>query len=59
MNSDGKIRTRSSAAFGCWKICCTIRLAPPPAVPEIDLADPAILKMTLKQRMEDHRSDPA
>ena len=31
----------------------------PPAVPEIDLADPEILKMTLKQRMEDHRSDPA
>jgi hypothetical protein len=28
-------------------------------VPEIDLADPEILKMTLKQRMEDHRSDPA
>ena len=32
---------------------------PPPAVPEIDLADPEILKLTLKQRMEDHRDDPA
>ena len=32
---------------------------PPPAVPEIDLADPEILKLTLKQRMEDHRNDPA
>ena len=32
---------------------------PPPAVPEIDLADPDILKLTLKQRMEDHRDDPA
>ncbi len=32
---------------------------PPPAVPEIDLTDPDILKMTLKERMEDHRSDPA
>jgi hypothetical protein len=28
-------------------------------VPEIDLADPEILKLTLKQRMEDHRDDPA
>ena len=32
---------------------------PPPAVPEIDLADPEILKLTLKQRMEQHRDDPA
>lgn len=32
---------------------------PPPAVPVIDLTDPDILKMTLKERMEDHRSDPA
>ncbi|MDA7916822.1 DUF1592 domain-containing protein [bacterium] len=32
---------------------------PPPAVPEIDLTDPDILKMTLKERMEDHRNDPA
>ncbi len=32
---------------------------PPPAVPEIDLADPEIAKMTLKQRLEDHRSHPA
>ncbi|TWU45792.1 hypothetical protein Q31b_09680 [Novipirellula aureliae] len=32
---------------------------PPPAVPEIDIADPEIMKMTLKQRMEDHRSQPA
>ena len=32
---------------------------PPPTVPEIDLADPDILKLTLKQRMEDHRDDPA
>ena len=32
---------------------------PPPAVPEIDLADPRILKMTLKERMADHRNDPA
>ncbi len=32
---------------------------PPPAVPEIDLADPEIAKMTLKERIEDHRNDPA
>jgi hypothetical protein len=32
---------------------------PPPAVPEIDLADPEIAKMTLKQRIENHRDDPA
>ena len=32
---------------------------PPPAVPEIDLADPEIAKMTLKQRIENHRNDPA
>ncbi len=32
---------------------------PPPAVPEIDLTDPEILKLSLKERMEDHRNDPA
>ena len=32
---------------------------PPPAVPEIDLTDPEILKMTLKQRIEDHRNKAA
>lgn len=32
---------------------------PPPAVPEIDLTDPNILKLTLKERMEDHRRQPA
>ena len=32
---------------------------PPPAVPEIDLSDPAVAKMTLKQRIEDHRNSPA
>ena len=28
-------------------------------MPEIDLADPEILKLSLKERMEDHRNDPA
>lgn len=32
---------------------------PPPAVPEIDLADPEIAKLTLKERIEDHRNHPA
>jgi hypothetical protein len=32
---------------------------PPPAVPQIDLADPAIAKMTLKERIEDHRNHAA
>ena len=32
---------------------------PPPAVPEIDLADPEIAKLTLKQRIEDHRNHAA
>ena len=32
---------------------------PPPAVPEIDLTDPEIAKMTLKQRIENHRDHPA
>ena len=32
---------------------------PPPAVPEIDLADPEIARMTLKQRIENHRNHAA
>lgn len=32
---------------------------PPPVVPEIDLADPRIAKMTLKERIADHRNHPA
>ena len=32
---------------------------PPPAVPEIDVADPEIMKLTLRQRMEDHRNKAA
>ncbi|MEW4456407.1 DUF1592 domain-containing protein [Bremerella sp. JC817] len=32
---------------------------PPPAVPQIDLANPEIAKMTLRERMEDHRSQAA
>ena len=32
---------------------------PPPAVPEIDIADPEIAKMTLKERIADHRNHAA
>lgn len=32
---------------------------PPPAVPQIDLADPNIAKMTLKERLLDHRNQAA
>ena len=32
---------------------------PPPAVPEIDLADPEIAKLTLKERIENHRNNAA
>jgi len=32
---------------------------PPPAVPEIDLADPEIAKLTLKQRIQNHRNQAA
>ena len=32
---------------------------PPPNVPEVDLTDPAILKMTLKERIADHRNKAA
>ncbi|MEM9365362.1 MAG: DUF1592 domain-containing protein [Planctomycetota bacterium] len=32
---------------------------PPPAVPQIDLADPRIAEMTLKERIEDHRNHAA
>jgi len=32
---------------------------PPPNVPEVDLTDPEILKMTLKEQIENHRDKPA
>ena len=60
MNSNGK--DSNPLKRGIWLLENLLHdppPPPPPAVPEIDLADPEILKMTLKQRMEDHRSDPA
>ena len=60
MNSDGK--DSHPLKRGIWLLENLLNdppPPPPPAVPEIDLADPEILKLTLKQRMEDHRNDPA
>ena len=60
MNSDGK--DSHPLKRGIWlleRILNDPPPPPPPAVPEIDLADPEILKLTLKERMEDHRKDPA
>lgn len=60
MNSDGK--DSHPLKRGIWLLESLLNdppPPPPPAVPEIDLTDPEILKLTLKERMEDHRSDPA
>lgn len=60
MNSDGK--DSHPLKRGIWLLKNLLNdppAPPPPAVPEIDLADPEILKLTLKERMEDHRNDPA
>lgn len=60
MNSDGM--DSNPLKRGIWLLESILNdppPPPPPAVPEIDLADPEILKMTLKQRMEDHRNKPA
>ena len=60
MNSDGK--DSHPLKRGIWLLENLLHdppPPPPPAVPEIDLTDPEILKMTLKERMEDHRNDPA
>lgn len=60
MNSDGK--DSHPLKRGIWlleRILNDPPPPPPPAVPEIDLADPEIAKLTLKQRIEDHRNDAA
>jgi hypothetical protein len=60
MNSDGK--DSHPLKRGIWLLESLLHdppPPPPPAVPQIDLTDPEILKMTLKERMEDHRNDPA
>lgn len=60
MNSDGT--DSNPLKRGIWLLESILNdppPPPPPAVPEIDLADPEILKMTLKERMEDHRKKAA
>ncbi|MEC7232245.1 MAG: DUF1588 domain-containing protein, partial [Planctomycetota bacterium] len=60
MNSDGK--DSHPLKRGIWVLENLLDdppPPPPPAVPEIDVADPRIAQMTLKERLEDHRNDPA
>ncbi len=60
MNSDGK--DSHPLKRGVWtlkRILDDPPPPPPPNVPEVDLTDPKILKMTLKERIVDHRNKPA
>ncbi|MBT3635434.1 MAG: DUF1592 domain-containing protein [Opitutae bacterium] len=60
MNSDGK--DSNPLKRGVWMLESILDDPPPPPppnVPEVDLADPEIQKMTLKERIANHRSDPA
>lgn len=60
MNSDGK--DSHPLKRGVWmleRILHDPPPPPPPNVPEVDLTDPKILKMTLKERIADHRNKPA
>lgn len=60
MNSDGK--DSHPLKRGIWileRILQDPPPPPPPNVPKVDLTDPEILKMTLKERIADHRNKPA
>ncbi len=60
MNSDGI--DSHPLKRGIWMLERMLNDPPPPppaAVPEIDLADPEIAKLTLKERIENHRNAPA
>lgn len=60
MNSDGK--DSHPVKRGVWLLTNLLNdppPPPPPAVPEIDLSDPEIAKLTLKERIEDHRNHAA
>lgn len=60
MNSDGK--DSHPLKRGIWllkRILNDPPPPPPPAVPEIDLADPEIARLTLKEQIENHRNNAA
>jgi len=60
INSDGK--DSHPVKRGVWllqRILHDPPPPPPPNVPQVDLTDPEILKMTLKERIENHRNQPA
>ena len=60
INSDGK--DSNPLKRGVWmleRILHDPPPPPPPNVPEVDLTDPKILQMTLKERIADHRNKPA
>lgn len=60
MNSSGK--DSHPVKRGVWLLSNLLNdppPPPPPAVPEIDLSDPKIAKMTLKERIDDHRNHAA
>lgn len=60
MNSDGK--DSHPLKRGVWMLKRFLDDPPPPPppnVPEVDLTDPEILKMTLRERIINHRNKPA
>lgn len=60
MNSDGE--DSHPVKRGVWLLTNLLNdppPPPPPAVPEIDLSDPEIAKLSLKERIEDHRNHAA